>query len=130
MQERSRFTYSIFPYTPEYEFYLTTARYSMNNRVVLQMYMFDSEDCYYTPYATLTVNIPDATLTNPNCVYLDTNNCPWALDLLVDKLKVAKPTHKLAFSGWCHYPEVELNSDELYKYIPYKGEIANDNHSK
>lgn len=130
MQERSRFHYSIYPYAPEKEFYLTTARYSMNNRVFLQMYYYDDEMYDYLPYAILTINLPSEPLTNNNCVFIDTNNCPWALDLLCNKLKSAKPTHHAAISGFCFYPEVELIPDELYKYIPYKGEIANDNHSK
>lgn len=124
MQERTRFEYSIYPYTPTTEFYLTTSNYSMNNRVAIQMYYFDTEMCGYFPYATLTVNLSDAPLTNSNCVYIDTNNCPWALDLLIDQLKVGKLTQKVAFFGRCHYPELELNPDELYKYIPYKGEIS------
>lgn len=106
-----------------HECYLTTVQYSCNNRVGLQMYYYDEECETYFPYATLTVNIPEHAITNSNCVFLDTNNAPFSLDLLCKKLRCAKPTGKFVQSGFCLYPEVELNPERLSKYIYYAEEV-------
>lgn len=120
MHEKTRFTYKPNSYTDAEEFYLTFSYYSCNNRIALQMYYYDSDFDDYLPYATLTVNIPDANFTNKNCVFIDINNCPFALHLLAKVLDCAKLTGKTARSGYCLYPELELNPDKLYKYIYYK----------
>ena len=119
MQNASRFTFKPFPYNAAYEGYITINEYSVNRRPALQLYYYDPEFGYYMPYATLTVNIPSEETTDNNCVFIDTNNCPWALNLLVNELKCAEITGHVAHSGRCYYSEVRLIPDELYKYVPY-----------
>lgn len=121
MQKESCFTFKPFPYTNEYEGYLTINEYSVNSRLALQLYYYESEFGFYMPYATLTVNIPSEETTDRNCVFIDTNNCPWSLNLLVNELKCAEITGHVARSGRCYYSEVRLIPDELFKYVPYKG---------
>lgn len=121
MQEKSRFTFKPYPFTDEYEGYIEINEYSVNCRPALQLYHFDAEFQFYMPYATLTVNIPSEETTDRNCVFIDTNNCPFALNLLVNELKCAELTGHVAHSGRCYYSEVRLIPDELFKYVPYKG---------
>lgn len=119
MQKESRFIFKPFPYTNEYEGYLTINEYSVNSRPAIQLYYYESEYGFYMPYAMLTVNIPSEETTDRNCVFIDTNNCPWALNLLVNELKCAEITGHVAHSGRCYYSEVRLILDELFKYVPY-----------
>lgn len=118
MKDQSRFYFSS-PYEKEpLEGYLSIANYSCNNRTAIQLFYYDEELEMYAPYATITVNIPDAEIADPNCIYLDTNNFPQAIALLVGQLKCAEPTNHHAKSGVCFYPEVRLIPVELFKYVP------------
>lgn len=119
MQEKSRFYFKPYPFTDSYEGYITINEYFVNRRPALQLYYYEPEFGYYMPYATLTVNIPSEETTDRNCVFIDTNNCPWALNLLVNELKCAELTGHVAHSGRCYYSEVRLIPDELFKYVPY-----------
>lgn len=121
MQEQSRFHFKPYPFTDEYEGYITINEYFINRRPALQLYYLDPEFQTYMPYATLTVNIPSEETTDRNCVFIDTNNCPFSLNLLINELKCAELTGHVAHSGCCYYSEVRLIPDELFKYVPYKG---------
>lgn len=118
MQPNSRFEFKPYPFSQLHEGYLTTGYYSCNYRIALQLFYYDTECHAYFPFATLTVNLPDEPTTDNHCVYIDTNNCPFALSLLVDVLHCAEFTGHVAQSGRCYYSEVRLIPDELYKYIP------------
>ena len=118
MQKSSRFTFKPFPYNHDYEGYIVINEY-YNRRHALQLYYYEREFGYYMPYATLTVNIPSEETTDNNCVFIDTNNCPWALNLLVNELRCAEITGHVAHSGRCYYSEVRLIHDKLFKYVPY-----------
>lgn len=117
MQDKTRFLYRPTFANEPLESYLTFTRYSCNNRPALQLYCYDTELEGFLPYATLSVNLPDAKPSNSNCIFVDVNNCPFVLHLLITTLNVAKLTNHTASSGWCIYPEVELNPDALSKYI-------------
>lgn len=116
MQERTKFTYRPPFAKQELECYLSLERYSCNNRTCIQLYYYEDSFQAYMPYATLTVNIPDSTLTNNHCVFLDINNCPWVLHLLIAILRIGKLTNNIANSGFYSYPEIEINPDKLCKY--------------
>ena len=120
MQQSSRFQFKPYPFTDSYEGYLSISEYSVNSRTAIQLFYFDSEFRTYLPYATLTVNIPSSPTTDNHCVYIDTNNCPFALNLLVNELHCAELTGHVAQSGRCYYSEVRLIPDELFKYVYYK----------
>lgn len=64
------------------------------------------------PFATLSVNLVDEDLTNDKCFFVDVNNCPWAIEFL-KKNKIAEPTGKMGFSGYCAYPEFRLIKEDL-----------------
>lgn len=120
MQDQSRFHFKPYPFTDEYEGYIIINEYSVNSRTALQLYYFDTEFQTYMAYATLTVNIPSEETTDRNCVFIDTNNCPFALNLMVNELKCAELTGQVAHSGRCYYSEVRLIPDELFKYVYWK----------
>ena len=64
------------------------------------------------PFATISVNLTDEQLTDKDCFFVDTNNCPWAESFLEDN-GIAKPTGNIGFSGFCIYPEFELVDESL-----------------
>ena len=63
-------------------------------------------------FETISVNLEDEQLTDKDCFFVDTNNCPWAEKFLEDN-GIAKPTGNLGFSGFCVYPEFKLIDESL-----------------
>lgn len=120
MQPSKTFVFKPYPSSLEERMCLSLAHYSSNNRTCLNLLYFDLSCKGFLPYATLTVNLPKAKLSNPNCVFLDVNNCIWVERLLIDTLGVAKRTNHYAQSGFCIYPEVKLDIDKLSDYIYFK----------
>ena len=47
--------------------------------------------------------------------YIDTNNCPWAVDFLQSK-DLAKMAGKTRRSGCCVYPAMKFNRDKLAEF--------------
>lgn len=66
------------------------------------------------PIATITTCIPDANL-EPDTSCIDTNNCPWA-ERLIKEHNLGTFTGERVQSGFCWYPVVKWNVDELLKY--------------
>lgn len=89
-----------------YDVELRVSRYSADNSVALLA--FDPKE---GPIATLTVCLNDKSLEYGTS-YIDTNNCPWALDFIV-KNGFGKQTGKTRQSGFCIYPQVRFNMDRL-----------------
>lgn len=50
-----------------------------------------------------------------NQSYIDTNNCPWAISL-IRKYNLGHTTGSIEFEGYCIYPVVEWNLNELEQY--------------
>lgn len=65
------------------------------------------------PYAMLTVSFGEM-IGIPNAMYVDTNNCYWAHELL--EQGIAKDTGLKKSSGWCDYP-LWLFDEEYLKSI-------------
>ena len=61
-------------------------------------------------YAVLTVSFGDF-LTLKNCAFIDTNNCPFAPQLLSDE--IAQDTGHSKISGYCEYPLWVFKEDFL-----------------
>ena len=68
------------------------------------------------PYSNVTVNLVDELVTNENCVFLDTNNAPY-IERFILKYKLGTPTGKMGISGFCTYPEYELDLNEVEKHL-------------
>ncbi len=95
------------------EVWLWTSRYKDNDSLYIGLMC--NENGWDEPFADLTVNLPTAMKTNNNCVFLDTNNLPNA-EAFVRKIGIGKPTGKYGHSGYCSYPEYEIDT-ELLKEI-------------
>ena len=67
------------------------------------------------PIARLTVCCSDKKI-KPGHSYIDVNNCPEALGL-IKKYKLGKETGRVKFAGYCCYPEVEWNMEEVMKHV-------------
>ena len=88
--------------------FLKTDRYAADNSVYIQAWNWMDG-----PIATLTVCLDDRMLEK-NETYLDTNNCPWVVDFMVNN-GLAELTGKMRASGFCVYPSVKLNMAEIGK---------------
>ncbi len=66
------------------------------------------------PIATITVCLCDKNL-GENEAYIDTNNCPWALDF-IKEYKLGTPTGRSRHSGFCEYPAVKFDALQLKLY--------------
>lgn len=79
-----------------------------NNNTALELVCEDG-----IPLAVITVNLGD--LLKKNMAYIDTNNCSWAEDFLVDN-DFGLPTGEYKASGFCIYPLYQLDLEKIGKY--------------
>ena len=79
-----------------------------NNNTALELVWEDG-----IPLAIITVNLGD--LLEKNMAYIDTNNCSWAEDFLVDN-DFGIPTGEYKASGFCVYPLYQLDLERIGKY--------------
>lgn len=91
--------------------------YNQFKNISVQAWDLDNNE----PYATLTVNIEP--LEHPRA-YLDTNNCPWVMDLF-EKYNLGTWTGNITRSGFCEYPLYELNLDRISKFSRQNIECSN-----
>lgn len=66
------------------------------------------------PVARITVCLCDLSLGEYES-YIDTNNCPWAVNFLKSK-GLAKMTGRKRRSGYCMYPAMEFDKDKLAEF--------------
>lgn len=105
----------------EIEAYFALKNYADKNRECIQMYqvMRDDGGIWSEPYATITVNLPEYKLPASKLhgfyTFIDTNNCPFAEQLLLDS-GIGIPTGEEAWSGYCSYPVFFIFSANLKKY--------------
>lgn len=64
--------------------------------------------------ATITKCLNDSSNAE-NESFVDTNNCPWALDF-IEEYHLGEFTGMHGKSGYCTYPLYRFNMDELRKY--------------
>lgn len=87
--------------------------YADNNN--LYVGMVTHEDGYAEPWSDLTVNL-DVKCAE-DCAFIDTNNNS---DRIVEWLitnRLATLTGGMRSSGFCVYPEMKFNMEELMKYV-------------
>ena len=102
----------------EYEVTLRLNHYAQNNNLYIGIDCWEDEDgdklMYPEPYGDLTVNL--GIKCKDTCAFVDTNNNP-GIERWLAENKLAKPTGRVAPSGFCVYPEYEFNMDEVQKYV-------------
>ena len=109
----------------EIKLFFRLNKYSCNNRYQIQAYQYIKDDGgeVSVPYAPLTVNLPWSELPEPKLhgfyCFIDTNNCPWAEQLLLDN-GIGIPTGEWQTSGFCNYPVFFIFTANLKKY---RGEL-------
>ncbi len=91
---------------------LRISSYCNNNRVAIAMY--EEWEGHHEQYGVATVNLDDF-LFGPAEAFMDENNHPGITKCFVDA-GLAKPLNRLGYSGYCQYPVVELNLEEIAKY--------------
>lgn len=89
--------------------HLSLNRYIKDNSPCVDLW--NEED---GPFARLTTCLSNKKL-DKNYSYIDENNCPWAMDF-IEAYNLGRNTGGLGFSGYCVYPIVEWNMDELAKW--------------
>ena len=72
--------------------------------------LYCNESGSVEPYANLTVNFHEF-IGAKNCAYIDTNNCPFADEIL--KTGIAKDTGLTKRSGYCEYPLWQFDENYL-----------------
>jgi len=92
------------------DLFLMTSHYCADNSLAVYL-VSESEG----PFATLTVCLDDKNLEDLTN-YIDTNNCPWAMDF-IEKNGLGKRTGKEKVSGYCIYPQVKFSYDALKKAV-------------
>jgi len=98
--------YEVEAWGKTYRVSLTGKRYIQGNNLAISMH--DTET--YEPFAKLTVNLREGLKENQG--YVDTNNCPWAIDF-IKKYELGKPTGDVFRSGYCVYPLYEFDMEKL-----------------
>ena len=96
-----------------YEIAFKLRKYCDNGRRAIVVYEYTSYGCAYQ-YGVVTVNIDDM-IFGVNQTYIDENNNPGMTQFLVDNSLVT-PTGYIGRSGYCQYPLVEVNMEEILKY--------------
>ena len=95
-------------YGETYRVYIEATKYMDNGTLALCMFTDEGE-----PFCNLTTNIMDSNLfANSTTAFVDTNNCPWAEQFIVDN-KLGKALGYSGASGFCRYPLYEFNLEKL-----------------
>ena len=90
--------------------YLKVDKYQANKSLAIEIW--NDED---GPIARLTVCLPNERKPKENEAYIDDNNCPWAMDF-IEEYNLGTDTFMIGLSGFCMYPKVAFNMDEVEKY--------------
>ena len=90
---------------------ITINRYKADNSVCVDLW--NNEE---GAIARLTTCLDQKGKLKDNESYLDTNNCPWAISF-IKKYNLGEVSEfRCGYSGYCTYPVVTWNMDELKKY--------------
>ena len=89
--------------------FLKVGRYHTDKNLAIQLFSI-SEGLI----AMLTICLCDPSLKE-NESYVDTNNYPWAVDFL-ERKGLAKLSDKIRLSGYCIYPVMEFNRENMKKF--------------
>lgn len=95
-----------------YNICLEMASYNSNGTLAVVALEAPRGGCVTSEYFdTITVNL-EFGFAHGNLAYVDTNNCPWAVEMLEEN-GIASPTGMYGRSGWCEYPLYEFNLEKF-----------------
>lgn len=86
-------------------------KYSVNNNTAVEFLCLDG--VITSLFAVVTVNFDE--VLPKDMAYLDTNNCPWVVDIF-KQYNLGEPMGVFRTSGFCKYPLYKLNLKELEKF--------------
>lgn len=89
--------------------YLEVNNYMVDGSFCIDIYNYEEGNI-----ARITTCLNNPFLSE-NQGYVDTNNCPWAVDL-IERLHLGTPSGITSRSGYCEYPLYDFNIDELNKH--------------
>ena len=98
----------------DYEIALVATEYVGGN-LAIAMEHYDNEAQQLMPYATLTVNLVNE-VCEENCAFVDVNNLGPGILEWISTNKLGAPTGRYGKSGFCVYPEIKFNMDEVRKH--------------
>ena len=90
---------------------LVTDKYTVDGALYIRIDCTE-DDGFTEPLAIITKCLDDKTLTDTNKTYIDTNNCPWAVQFLASAGLLGAIIGEKQ-SGFCTYPLVEINMNVL-----------------
>lgn len=90
--------------------YLKIGKYMADNSIAIEAWNRTEGSI-----ARITVCLTDPFLRE-NESYVDTNNCPWALDF-IREYELGKESGYMKRSGYCNYPAVSFDMEQIKKYI-------------
>ena len=98
----------------EYDVKINTARYPVNNNLIIYVTQ-DTEDVEKVlPFNVLTTNLREK--LPEYYAYVDTNNCPWAEEF-ISTHNLGEHCGKVKISGFCVYPLYKFNKDIIERYM-------------
>ena len=97
-----------------YDIYFNVDSYKYGDGLALQL-LYKDEDAIL-PYAMLTVNLEEFS-TYGNKAFVDINNLGDEILQWIEDNNIGIQTSRLGFSGFCIYPEVEFNMEEINKHL-------------
>jgi hypothetical protein len=84
--------------------------YNDNHTLAVQLVEASAPWC---PFATITVNL-QSPLQDKTHSYVDTNNCPWAEEFLLNNGIAKKIEGANMISGFCSYPIYEFDLESQW----------------
>jgi len=104
-------TYKLNSYGEEVEVAPIKQTYSSNGTLAIHLLEIEDGEVIDN-YAMLTVNIDDSDELEDGLAFVDTNNCEWAEDFIIDN-KLGKPIGRFGQSGFCKHPLYKFNMNKL-----------------
>ena len=95
-------------------------RYWYNKNTSVQLFAKgkDNTEDFFEPYCMISVNVVQVRPQSASCIFVDTNNAPWAEKFLQEN-GFGLPTGRFATSGFCCYPEYLLNVKKMREFQLY-----------
>lgn len=104
-------TFKYNKYGNEYEMSLSVSYYEINGNLAIAMYV--NSDNVWEPWSNLTVNLDP--ILDKDCAYIDTNNNGEEIIAWIIRNRLAVPTGRIGYSGYCQYPEFRFHPEILQK---------------
>lgn len=100
-----------------YNVSLKQSTYTYNGRLAVMLVSWENDggELLPCPFSDLTVNLPDAQVSDEACGFVDTNNLPY-IGKFLEENNLARPTSRFAASGYCRYPEYRFDLEAIAKY--------------